>query len=183
MALRISFKPGVKQSQQAARYFHATVDTLVEEMIDALEEHAFFIRADEGPSLWLRTWCAEPMADEELHALFDWLLELRTDLRVLQDHNKRQEHLEHMVSNWLSVRMGGADLFVELAMADPETGAAEKPQLALGMLRGRSVMISTDDVLFTWLEQDVFGLSLAGQGSYLLELAERGNGGALRKAS
>ena len=59
MALRISFKPGKKQSQQAARYFHSAVGGLVEAMIDGLEERSYLISAPRGPSLRLRIWSVE----------------------------------------------------------------------------------------------------------------------------
>jgi hypothetical protein len=42
----------------------------------------------------------------------------------------------------------------------------------MGLYRGRAVLISTDTALFTWLQENVFGLSLAGRGSYLLELLD-----------
>jgi hypothetical protein len=185
MALRISFKPGLKQSQQAARYFHDTVSTLVEAMLDGLEERIYRINANDGRSLQLRTWCSKDLEQDELHGLFGWLLALRADIHGLELGDQAPADLAQVVGNWLDVRLHGADLFVELAIEHPETGVADLPEFSLGMLRGRSILVSTNTLLFTWLEEGMFGLSLAGHGSYLLELEqdERSTARAWRKAS
>lgn len=185
MALSISFKPGMKQSQQAARYFHDTVGSLVEAMLDGLEERMYRISADDGRSLQLRTWCSKELKEDELHALFEWLLTLRADIHGLELGPQAPDDLAQVVGSWLDVHLGGADLFVELAIEHPETGVAELPEFSLGMLRGRSVLVSTNTLLFTWLEEGIFGLSLAGHGSYLLELEndERSAADVWRKAS
>lgn len=171
MALRISFKPGIKQSQQAARYFHGSVLGLVEAMIDGLEERTYRIGSPLGPSLLLRTWCDSHLEEEELHALFDWLLALRKDVHSLNAGPPDPDQVAQVLGNWLAVRMGGADLFVELTVADPVGDLKDHPEFAIGMVRGRSVMVSTDTLLFTWLEEEIFGLSVAGHGSYLVEVA------------
>ncbi|MBL7964570.1 MAG: hypothetical protein JNM31_12100 [Flavobacteriales bacterium] len=176
MALHISFKPGKRQSLQAARYYHETVGGLVEALIDGLEQKTYTIRAVEGPSIQLRTWCDHALEERELHELFDWLIALRTDIEGLQEGRMNKDHIAGLVGNWLAVRLGGGDLFVELAIVHPEEEENERTELALGIVRGRSVIVSTDALLFTWLAPDVFGLSLAGRGSYLLELAD-GKGG------
>gem|GEM_PF-1145713 len=185
MALRISFKPGMKQSQQAASYFHDTVGSLVEAMLDGLQERIYRISADDGRCLQLRTWCSKELQEEELHALFEWLLILRADIHGLELGPQAPDDLSQVVGNWLDVRLDGADLFVELAIEHPETGVAELPEFSLGMLSGRSVLVSTNTLLFTWLEDGIFGLSLAGYGSYLLEVEHdaRSASGAWRKAS
>ena len=51
---------------------------------------------------------------------------------------------------------------------DPEDTGLE-PNLSLGVLGGRTIMISTDTVMFTQLAPGVHGLSIAQRGSYLLE--------------
>lgn len=184
MALRISFKPGLKQSQQAARYFHDTVGTLVEAMLDGLEERIYRISAEDGRCLQLRTWCSKELQEDELHSLFEWLLSLRADIHGLELGDQAPADLAQVVGSWLDVRLDGADLFVELAIEHPDTRVAELPEFSLGMLRGRSILVSTNTLLFTWLEEGMFGLSLAGHGSYLLELEQvRSNAPAWRKAS
>jgi hypothetical protein len=185
MALRISFKPGLKQSQQAARYFHDTVGSLVEAMLDGLEERVYRIGADDGRCLQLRIWCSKELKQDELHNLFEWLLTLRGDIHGLELGPQKPDDLAHVVGNWLDVRLDGADLFVELAIEHPDTGVAVLPEFSLGMLRGRSVLVSTNTLLFTWLEDGIFGLSLAGHGSYLFEVEqeERSASGTWRKAS
>ncbi len=183
--MRISFKPGMEQSQQAARYFHDQVGSLVEAMLDGLDEHLYRINGHDGRSLQLRTWSTAELQEDELHALFDRLLAMRADIHGLELAAHTPDHLAHVVDDWLAVHLGGADLFVEVAIEDPATGTAQQPEFSLGMMRGRSVMVSTNTLLFTWLEEGIFGLSLAGHGSYLLELESEESSAAhtWRKAS
>lgn len=181
MALRISFKPGMRQSQQAARYFHATVGTLVGGLVEQLHERSYLIAAEKGPSLQLRAWTGEALDDESLHELLDWLLNLRADIHALHEAPGTPDQMAQVVSNWLAARLNGADLFVELTIVEPDGRVQEQAEFSLCMMRGRTVMLSTNMLLFTWLDQDIFGLSLAGHGSYLLELQEEAHG--YRKAS
>jgi hypothetical protein len=182
MAIRITFKRGIRQSQQAARYFSETVGGLVEEMVDKLEEHRYHIAALQGPSLQLRVWSAADLQDGELHDLMELLMTLRSEIRMLQDDPGGQEQVSQLAMGWLHERMGGADLYVEISIKDPDGGIHEQPELALAIVHGRCAMISTDGCLFSWLDQDMFGLTLAGHGSYLLEVVPN-DGRQLRQAS
>jgi len=185
MALRISFKPGKEQSQCAARYFHDTVGGLVDAMIDGLQERSYRIRSEQGPSLRLRVWSSTELGQEGLHELFEWLLALRADIFALQEEPSSPDHVAPLVANWLSPHLGGAQLFVELSIVRTPDLDEERLEFALGMVRGRCVMISTDTLLFTWLEEGVFGLTLAGHGSYLMEMVDGGEGATrrMRRAS
>jgi hypothetical protein len=117
--------------------------------------------------------------------LFEWLLTLRGELQDLLQVYERSRHLAGMAPRWLEYRLGGADLLAEISVVDRETGRVSDPEMMLGVVRGRSVMVSTPHLVFTWLEEDVFGLSVAGFGSYLLELLHGADsaGPGLRRAS
>lgn len=181
MALHISYQPGEQQSHQAARYFQDTVGSLVESLVDGLEERTYHIMGGKEGSLHLRVWSPEPPSEKHLHALMDRILAVRADLQQLQKRPRDAEGLAPLAANWLSPHLAGADLFVELSITKAD-GAEPTPEFSMGLYRGRSVLLSTDTVLFTWLQENVFGLSVAGQGSYLLELVD-GEKHALRKAS
>ncbi len=175
MALRISFKPGMAQSQCAARYFQGSVEGLVDAVIDGLQEHDYLIGAGRGASLRLRVWSATALDEEGLHELFEWMLAMRADVQSLQEAPRDGEQLAPLVTNWLSPHLDAAQLFVELSIVHPEVGEEARPEFALGLMRGRCVMISTDNLLFTFLEEGIFGLSVAGHGSYLLEVMDGGD--------
>ncbi|HRH70803.1 MAG TPA: hypothetical protein PLB89_14975 [Flavobacteriales bacterium] len=175
MAVRITFKPGMKQSQQAARYFHDTVGGLVEALLEGCEEHHFRITADHGAALQIRIWSATAPDQEVLHGLMDLLLGLRADLRTLQEDPGGQDRVAKLATDWLSVHLGGADLYAELAVEHPGPVPEERPEFALGLVHGRCAMISTDTVLFTWLDDSIFGLAVAGHGSYLVETVSGAN--------
>lgn len=169
MPLHITFKPGRKQSHAAARYFHGAVESLVENTMDGLELRRYRISGPEGTALLLGIWSVDELGQATLHELFDWLSDVRHDLQTLREG---PDQLPELATNWLTQRLGGVDLLVELTVEVPGATVDGQVELSLGVVRGRSVMISTDTLLFTWLEQDIFGLSMADHGSYLLEVVE-----------
>jgi len=183
MSLRISYKPGVQQSQLAANYFQGSIEGLLENMIDGLGVHDHRIQADDGPCLNLRVWSAKPLLEHELNELFEWMLSLRADIHSLHEAPDDVNGLAAKVVDWLQVRLGGADLFVELSIVPKDTEQDDSLEFVLGMVRGRSVVVSMDTLLFTWLDRDIFGLALAGHGSYLLEVEAEEERRTLRRAS
>src|SRR5690606_15145646 len=84
MSIRISFKRGIKQSQQAAQYFRSVVGGLVESMLDGMEEHRYHIAAVKGPSLELRIWSVNALDQEDLHALIELLMTLHAQTQDLR---------------------------------------------------------------------------------------------------
>jgi hypothetical protein len=170
MAIRISFKRGMRQSQQAARYFRDVVGGLVEAMLDGLVEHKYHITASEGPSLQLRVWSATSLEQEELHDLMELLMNLRDEIQGLKEDPGGRDRVEQLAVGWLRERMNGADLYVELSIIYADGYKEMRPEFTLAIVHGRCALISTDGCLFSWLEEDVFGLTLAGHGSYLLEM-------------
>lgn len=181
--MHISYKPGVRQSQLAANYFQEAIEGVLESMIDGLGVHDHRIQADQGPCLNLRVWSAQPLLEHELNELFEWMLSLRADIHSLHEAPDDVDGVAAKVVDWLQVRLGGADLFVELSIVPGEETEDDGLEFVLGMVRGRSVVVSTDTLLFTWLDQDIFGLALAGNGSYLLEVAAEEERRSLRRAS
>lgn len=183
MALHITYKPGEQQSHQAARYFQQALDPLVESLTSGLEERTYRILGGEEGCLSLRTWCRDPLNEDQLHVVLDRILAVRTDLHQLEQRPHDAQGLAPLAKGWLSPHLDGADLFVELTIG-PEAPADSNapPVFSMGLYRGRAVLISTDTALFTWLQENVFGLSLAGRGSYLLELLD-GTRPALQHAS
>lgn len=174
MAVHITFKPGMKQSQQAARYFHDTVGGLVEALLAGCEEHRFRITAEQGTALHLRVWSATAPDPEALHNLMDLLLALRADMRILLEEPGGQDQVAQLATGWLSVHLDGADLYAELSIEHPGQDTEAPSEFTLGLVRGRCAMISTDTVLFTWLDDSIFGLTVAGHGSYLVEPVSSG---------
>lgn len=178
--LRVTFEPGATQSQQAAQYFTGAVGALVDGWLDRMEERIYTIDAEEGVTVHLRIWSEAEFGAEELHHLFTWLLILREDADRLQEGVPHNERVARMVDNWLAVRHNGSGFFVEQWVERPEAPPAERPQLSLAVVGGRTEMFSTDNLLFTRLHDGFFGLTLAGHGSYLLEVVGKDG---LRKAS
>lgn len=182
--MRISYKSGAMQSLQAASYFNDAVGTMVEGWLERTEERLYAIDTEEGGEVQLRIWSSMDIGAEDLHRLMVWLTIVQEDLERAHEIGSEAGRLEQLVKNWLAVRHDAADLFIEQATLKPGATVA-LAQLSMLILGGRTVMVSSDSLMFTRLHEGVFGLTLAGRGSYLLEDVHTGNMGeeGLRRAS
>lgn len=182
MPIRISFKRGIRQSQQAARYFHHVVDGLIGEMVSGMAVQDHHIASLKGPSLHLRIWSLRALQQQELHELMELLMTLRGQIDDLLEGHAGRQRVGRLASEWLADRMDGADLYVEVTFVKNDSRMDERSEFTLAIVHGRCAMMSTDQCLFTWLDRDIFGLTLAGHGSYLLELVPESDR-KLKKAS
>lgn len=183
MELRITFEPGAMQSLQAASYFNGVIAHTVEPWLQQWQGRVYAMEMGEGPRLRWSVWSEEEWTAEELSSLFVWLLILREDVERLQGEGIDEGDVGHMVRNWSALRHNGRSFFLEESLLDEEGRTAATPRLTMGVLCGRTVMVSTDQVLFTGLDEGLHGLAVAGRGSYLLEDLAARNMPALRKAS
>ncbi|MCB0781089.1 MAG: hypothetical protein KDC03_16460 [Flavobacteriales bacterium] len=181
MALHISYKPGEDQSVQAALYFREAAGVIVGSVMEGMTEQDHMIPGPEGVFLHLRIWSREKLDEASLHALFDHLLAVRSGLQEVQEHPGDPATLVEAASEWLEPHLEGRDLFVELAIAGPDGNGPETAEFSMGLVAGSAILISTDDALFTQLQDGLFGLALAGQGSYLVEVMAEPR--VLRRAS
>ena len=181
MAIHIHFQPGEDQSVQAAQYFREVASTTVSPAMEGMVEQDHLIPGPEGVFLHLRIWSQENLDEQALHELFDHLLAVRSGLQQVQEHPGEPDPLAEAAGHWLSPSLGERDLFVELTIAGPDGKDQDTAEFSMGLIQGRAVLISTDTALFARLQDGLFGLALAGEGSYLVEdLEERP---VLRKAS
>ena len=180
MAFGVSFKAGVEQSLQAARYFTSSAEEAMDAVINRLAPRQYLIALQDGASLRLRIWSGAELAEEELQEVIEWLRDVHKDLVVLDGEARDESRLAGIVQNWLLPRHGGQNFFLE--QLDPSTAEATEtiPELSLGVLGGRTVMVSTDTLMFTQLREEVYGLSIARQGSYLIGEVEQDRAGSER---
>lgn len=181
MALHINYKPGEDQSVQAAQYFREAAGALVGAVMEGMEEQDHMIPGPEGVFLHLRIWSLERLDEAALHTLFDHLLTVRSGLQEVQEHPGEPGALAEAASEWLAPHVEGRDLFVELTIAGPDGQGPETAEFSMGLLGGSAILISTDTALFTRLQEGLYGLALAGEGSYLVE--EVAEAPLLRRAS
>lgn len=185
MELRVSFEPGAAQSSQAASYFNGVIASAVEPWLEHWVGRTYGMEVGEAPRLRWRIWSDEEWSPEELSTLFVWLLIIREDIDRLQRGSMEEEAIGRMVANWIAVRHDSRSFFLEETVLGPDVPVdQQEPDLVLGVLGGRTIMASTDELLFTRLGDGLHGIALAGHGSYLLEDVE-GNMSArqFRKAS
>lgn len=184
MELRVNFEPGAMQSLQAASYFDEVVASVVEPCVTTWPGRSYIMDLGPRQALQWSIWSDEEWSEKELSELFVWVLILREDLERLQTDGMDESSVASMVSNWLAVRHARRSFFLEGTVIEDGELRMDGPEMSLGVSDGRTEMLSTVGVLYTRLFDGLFGLALAGQGSYLLE-DQRGQErfDPLRKAS
>lgn len=169
MSLRVSFKPGALQSLQAADYFTGAASTLLEGWVERLEQHVYLFDAEEGGTTSLRVWSEAEHDEAHLQHLLVWLMIVREDLQRLGEGRPQEEEVRGMLANWLALRHGGGSFLVEQALLPAGGSSGERLELSCGVLGGRTVLVSTGSLMFTRLNEGLYGLTVAGRGSYLVE--------------
>ena len=170
MALNISFKSGKAQSEQAARYYQEAAGLLLDSLMPELDEFTYHMDRPLGSTIRLRVWCGQELRDDQLHGLFDRIISVNDAVQLLEDGTPGPHLVPDTLMEWLRVSPPEQDLFCELTVIDPFGIPEERPRLSLGIQHGRTILVSSDRLLFSWLDQDLFGMALAGHGSYLVEV-------------
>ena len=181
MSLRVTFKPGALQSMHAARYFNEAAGNLLEGWIERLEAQLYTMGLEDGSTMHLHVWSEEELNEDQLQQLFVWLMVLNEDIARSQKGRLREEEVRRMVANWLAFRHGGISFLAERSVLPSGGAAGERAELSLGVIGGRTVLVSTETMMFTRLTEGVYGLTMAGKGSYLVEDVQDG-GTMLRRA-
>jgi hypothetical protein len=183
MSLRITFKPGKSQSLQAAHYFNGAAVNLVEDRVSRCEERLFVMDTGEGATIQLRIWSDVEFGGAELHHLFVWLAIVREDMDRLGTGPVDPDMVRRMVANWLAVRHGGRDLYMEESVLEHGGVAEERTLISLYVEKGRTEMLSGEGLMFTRLMDRTYGLTIGGHGSYLVEAVQGVEENGLRRAS
>ncbi len=182
MELRANFEPGAMQSLQAASYFDEVVASAVEPCVSTWPGRSYTMDLIPGEALQWSIWSAEEWSETELSELFVWVLILREDMERLQSDLLPEHTVAGMVGNWLALRHAGRSFYMEGSVVEDGVLRMDGPEMSLGVWKGRTEMLSTNGVLYTHLYDELFGLALAGRGSYLLE-DRKDRLSTLRKAS
>jgi hypothetical protein len=169
MSLRLSFKPGALQSLQAADYFTGAVTNLLEGWVDRLEPQLYLFDAEDGGTVHLRVWSDVGHDEAQVHHLITWLLLVEEDLGVLSEKRLSEDELRRVLANWLTLRHDGGSFLVERSVLPAGGAEGERLELSCGVLSGRTVLVSTESMMFAQLNTGLYGLTVAGRGSYLVE--------------
>jgi hypothetical protein len=178
MRTRISFKSGAAQARAAASYFTGLANSLFGELVTRMEEGLYEVITDDGFAFRLRVWTSRPLTMADLHQLFIWLIRVCDDATGLDTPSTAHQLIPRLAAEWRQVRHEGATIYVERSVLPPGQ-EEEVPDLTVGVLGGRTVMVSTPDLMFIELQEGLCGFTVAGQGSYLLEEV---TGAAVRRA-
>ena len=169
MDFRVSFKSGTKQSLQAAGYFSSAAEEAMEGVIAGLTARQYVINLHDDSKLRLRIWSNAILDEQDMPELLAWLQGIHKDVILLHDDARHDSRLPHMVENWTMARHGGVNFFMEQFDGEAPESPDTVADLSIGVLGGRTVMISTNTFMFTQLQDGVHGLAIANKGSYLIE--------------
>ena len=170
MALCINFEPGPQQAYQASRYFTEVNAELLGTCLPPVEPRQLLIIEKGSPPVPVRVWSAESSVQDELADLLPWLRQLTHDVRTLGRTADMARAME-LATSWSHARPEQKNLFLELLNPAHAFTYDENAELSLGIMAGETVMLSARNIMFAKLSAGLFGLSVAGLGSLLIEQA------------
>jgi hypothetical protein len=168
MALRISYKPGAAHSMEAGKYFLDLAGDLVDDLLVDMRARNYLVQRERQAPLALRIWTLSEPSDEKV---MDMLVALRTmgeDVDVLSGSTDL-DHVKDIVQRWMFVGESMDNFFIEQLPPGSNFKSEGSPDMAVCVMGGHLRMLSSDHVLFVEQDTGLFGLTIAGQGSYLFE--------------
>lgn len=174
MSLSIDFRPGRRQSFTAASYFRSVAGTSVGALIEDLPERRYLVGVDGPDHIALRIWSRSPVMEEAPEELLERLRNLFRDLVRLSRASDDVALVQDLVKDWTGPQDGLKTYFLEHTEENEPARTEEPPDLSLGVVGGRITLLSTTNVMFVQLQPDMFGLAVAGVGSYLIERSDSG---------
>lgn len=171
MALRITFEPGPQQSVEASRYFTEVSSDIMSSSLPVVEpRHLLFMEKGQAP-LPLRVWSSHNSIQDGISSFVPWLREVAEGMRTLGRQSDIGGAME-LARTWLKARHMEGDLFVEMLNPAHAFTEDENNELSVGIVSGETVMLSARNVMFAKLSPGIFGLTVAGMGSWLIEQFE-----------
>lgn len=153
---------------------------LLSGFLPTVEPRRMLLLEDGHDPLPLRIWDAMPSMRNQLAAMIPWLRDTAEQTRMLGQHGKKDvKYALELARTWMGLRHAEGAAFLEmLNPAHPFTDD-ECNELSVGILQGETVMLSARNVLFVKVSTGLYGLTVAGWGSFLFERIE--GTGNLRK--
>ncbi len=169
MSMSVTFKPGSQQSYAASDYLSDLASDLVSAFIADMDARQYLVGDVSTGGLAVRIWSSWALDESEVLELLPWVRSLDRDLYLLEQGAAGSEGVSGIIGEWLSLRHGVSAFFVEVLLPDQAFSPEEQLRLSIGVIGGMTVMISAPSVMFVEQSPGLFGLSIAGQGSYLIE--------------
>ncbi|MFZ1687071.1 MAG: hypothetical protein WAU70_06605 [Flavobacteriales bacterium] len=168
MALRYSFEPGAQQSLKACEYFNMLGNDLVETYASEVEARRYWLGQVGYAQQPVRVWSKKDTGSDRVLELLPWMRSLLGAMTALADPHFNEDVLEVM-RRWMDIHLGEDTMFIELPHRHQAFTDEEVLALTIGITGGETVLLSAPNVMFIKLEKDLFGLSVANAGSYLVE--------------
>lgn len=176
MSLSILPRFGAQQAKDAHAYFTRVVQDLLEQEAGPLIPTHYMIKEHANDSVPVRLW-EDPLRprvsmEDHLHLL------ARVEEAVLgatsgKGSVKEMGKVIASIPHHLDSEEGGTHTFV-LERLDPDDAftANERATLVIGVVDELLVFIRSDDFMLVQLEEGLYGCSVKGKGSYLIEVKE-----------
>ncbi|MBL7952771.1 MAG: hypothetical protein JNM62_13750 [Flavobacteriales bacterium] len=169
MAFTFHFKAGAAQSREAGRYFSSVGNEVLGSGIEGLEPRQLVLTEDGHEPMPLRIWSANEPTSTELTALVPWLRTVRGEMGQMAKRDADLTDVPVIVTRWTDTAHGVQTFFAELLDPAHAFTDDEDNTLSVGVVAGRTVMLSARNVIFMKLDPERFGLAIANKGSFLIE--------------
>lgn len=169
MALRTTFKHGAKQSYLASHYFTTVAEELVRTFIGDMEPRQYLVMPSLGEPIPLRMWSKDDLMGEDRARRMEQLNALHADVLKVSGEKVEPYEVGEMVQRWLLAFDPDTNFFLEHLHPGQSFHSEDAPLLSLVVLGGHVAMLSAAKVMYVRMDNELFGLAVAGSGSYLLE--------------
>lgn len=170
-SLRVSFKPGLKQSFRANNYFVTLGNEMVDGLVKELKPRQYRLMITEGDEMALLIWSNQIVLDENTKDYFSpWIMQLIREIDLIASGKLELGGLRDIVERWIRPSDPRTTYFIEhMQQSHGKILWKYQPKHSFIVLGGRICMVSSRKMLFAEVQEGLCGLSIIGKGSYLFE--------------
>lgn len=166
MDVDLRFRSGARHAIEASRYFRSLAEQVVDDLLPDETARQVLMSCSGAPNIPMRVWSRSERLDELVCDMLPFLLDVldrTTALRTGQRNDALVKDLAHSLSAPLA---DGGTIFLELLGPQGPFTPSEEVILVLMVLQGEVHFVSAPGVIYAELEPRLYGLAIAGVGSY-----------------
>jgi hypothetical protein len=176
MGTKVTFKPGWRQAADAADYFNGLAAELVRVIVGRTIPRLYLIAESGHRQLTVLLW-VQDHSSHNLPDLVPLLRALNTDAIRLARAQVAESLVMDFIKAVMSLRVDDGQCFAEVFSSPRAFMSGRDPLLSIAVEGGRMTLVSAAKLLFVQQTDELFGMTIADHGSYLVEQMEDGSEG------
>ncbi|HEY0976014.1 MAG TPA: hypothetical protein VGE21_00980 [Flavobacteriales bacterium] len=172
MDIQLHFKPGIRHAVDASRYFRSLADEAVDELLPGDQPRQVLMACTDAPNIPMRVWSRSPRLDSLICGLLPLLLDILDRTTALRTGARNDEAVKDFARLVNRPVAEGESIFLELLGPKQPFTAQEEVILVIMILEGEIYFISAPGVIHAEVAPQLYGLAIAGMGSYQYEKVE-----------